>query len=573
MTAPRLYGAILDMQERKGLNGKQTSLEEPDYPGLDFNTAARFSTLPRARGPSTEPPLDQPPPPKEEEVDPEGFTCEDAAPTPNETQVASNGSFIDGQLLLRGPEEVVKTVEERFGLTLLRICHLRYLSDDLVMGTYMVPAGSDPQALSDEINDTYNESGLTASPNYLVGPSAGSCADPYSDGDGLNIDAEQSMFFTQWARQNIGLQIKRWTGWSRVDVAVFDTMPKELVPADPGIAPFIDQNPQRIEWPNAAQNDRTFQLKVYDKISSADIGPAPSPGAAENLSVNMSNHGFFVASLIRLIAPNSPIHLIRVLGDNGCGSVEILANAIGEFVNAKQNKKLVLNLSLGVRNQPLGSVKLIRDTLLDNYRRFNVVIVTAAGNDSGGLPTGTPAATLQAPANLDFVIGAVASNEQWKRSCYSNRAVPTPSNATPRANDVAAPGGDGGPDGTQDCASRTTIWNAAPQACNATAGMQKCRFGVVGLTLINPQKVTIGSFSHWKPDYGYWSGSSFSTAFTSGLAALVFQKASATNADWVDCAIAKGAKPLPGTATPHPDLGVGVINVKRSLTLTPGACP
>jgi subtilisin family serine protease len=521
----------------------------------------------RAPGaPSTEP-LDQPPPP-EEEIDTKGFTCEEVAPTPNETQVSSNGNFIDAQLLLRGPRGIVQTVEERFGLTLLRICQMSYLSEDLVMGTYMVPAGSDPQALSDEINDIYNESGVTASPNYLIGPSAGACADPYSDGGSLNTDAEQSMFFTQWARQNIGLQIKKWTGWSNVEVAVFDTMPKELVPTAVGIAPFINQAPQRIEWPNAAQGDRTFQLKVYDKIGGANIASTPSPTAAEDLPVNMRNHGFFAASVIRLIAPNSPIHLIRVLGDNGCGSVEILANAIGEFVNAKKSKKLVLNLSLGLRNLPQDKVKLLRDTLLANYNKYKVVIVAAAGNDNL-----VPPAAEHAPASFDFVIGAVASNHQWKRSCYANRTIPTPPNSTPRANDVAAPGGDGGPDGSQNCASRSTTWTATPQACDASKGMEKCRYGVIGLILVNPQKVTIGSLSHWKPDYGYWSGSSFSTAFTSGLAALVFQKTSATNADWVDCAITRGAKPLPGAATPHPHLGMGVINVPRSLTLTPGACP
>jgi hypothetical protein len=49
----------------------------------------------------TEPPHEQPPPP-EFEIDTEGYSCEDIEPIEDEVQVASNGIFIDGQLLLRG---------------------------------------------------------------------------------------------------------------------------------------------------------------------------------------------------------------------------------------------------------------------------------------------------------------------------------------------------------------------------------------------------------------------------------------------------------------------------------------
>src|SRR6185503_7961358 len=110
------------------------------------------------------------------------------------------------------------------------------------------------------------------------------------------------------------------------------------------------------------------------------------PVSAEPRSVplNLSSHGLFVAGLIRLIAPNSPIHLIRVLGDNACGSVGTLVEGIDGFMSAMKAagiRKVVINLSLGVRHLPHGDVPLLRATLR-SANQSGALIVAAAGNDS-----------------------------------------------------------------------------------------------------------------------------------------------------------------------------------------------
>lgn len=507
-------------------------------------------------------PLSTQPLPPQLQTNPTGYGCEDVKPIDSEIQVASNGIFVDRQLLLRGPEGILKLIVAERDLTPLRFCRLNYISPDLVMGLYEVAEGVDPQELSAQINVKYIEAGGTASPNYLVGSSAGSCADPYSGGGSpsgtLNPGASSQMFFTQWARKKIGLtQIRPWTKWSKVHVAVFDTMPKQFQTVPPGID--VNRAPQIIKWPNAA--DPTFQLKVHDVIGNLrfESMSAESP----SMPLNLSSHGLFVAGLIRMLAPNSPIHLIRVLDDNACGSVGKLVEAIDGFMSAMKAggiRKVVINLSLGVRHLPHGDIPLLRATLRA-ANRAGALIVAAAGNDS---PNVVPPIKAQVPARYPFVVGVVASNPSGRRSCYSNQAV-----SIPNHRDLAAPGGNGGKDpsnGPENCVSRTMTWTATPQPC--TGNMRACGYGIV--SLIEP--INTGP-NQWKPQYGFWSGSSFATPFVSGLAALIFQRPSATNT-WVYCVIEKGARPLPGTPTPPPDLGAGVINVQRSLTLAAaGACP
>ena len=511
-------------------------------------------------------------PPPQLKTDSTTFKCDDLAPISEEPQAGS----IKNQLLLRGPSGTLEQIDAEFDLTLIRLCHLDYIQASQVMSLYTVQDGDDPQTLSDEINRKYNEAGVTASPNYLIGSSAGSCVDPYSDGGGLGgtleSTATRNMFFSQWAPKKIGLaSIKPWTAWSDVQVAVFDTMPRSIRPSGPGISNLASQTAKQIRWTTGTGNASLFFLKTYDVLGDAVFN-------ADNDKVpplDFNNHGFFVAGLIRLIAPNSEIHLIRALGDNGCGSTQTLAEAIDGFMDlmvANGKRKVVINLSLGVPNLPQSNVPVLTAALQDAKNR-GAVIIAAAGNDSADLPAGTPVPTLQAPASSNFVMGVVASNKANKRSCYSNRAVPVPANPTPNpiTRDVAAPGGDGGKnaDGTRDCVARTKTFNKTPTPC---ANIPNCGYGVV--SLVNPVKVNSSDpNSQLTVSYGFWSGTSFSTPFVSGLAALLYEKPSTTQPNRVYCAIAKGAKPLPGTATPHPHLGAGVISVPRSLTLTPGACP
>jgi subtilisin family serine protease len=524
---------------------------------LIVGSAARGVPAPLPTEPLSTQPL---PPPLQ--TNPRGYVCEDVKAIDGEIQMASNGIFVDGQLLLRGPEGILNLVVTERDLTPLRVCRLNYISPSLVMGWYNVPEGVDPQQLSNQINEKYIEAGGSASPNYLVGSSAGSCADPYSDGGSplgtLNTDAAEQMLFTQWALKKIGLtHIKTWTSWNNVHVAIFDTVPKQFQTVRPGID--VNRAPQIIKWPN--DPDPTFQLKVHDVIGNLRFDPMSAE--PRSVPLNLSSHGLFVAGLIRLIAPNSPTHLIRVLGDNACGSVGTLVEGIDGFMSAMKAggiRKVVINLSLGVHHLPHGDVPLLRATLRA-ANQSGALIVAAAGNDS---PELAPPIRAQVPARYPFVVGVVASTPEGRRSCYSNRAI-----SISNHRDLAAPGGNGGKnpsDGTEDCVSRTMTWAAPPQPC--TGNMRACGYGLV--SLIEP--VNIGP-NQWDPQYGYWSGTSFATPLVSGLAALIFQSPSATNT-WVYCVIEQGARPLPGTPTPPPNLGAGVISVQRSLSLAAaGACP
>lgn len=509
-------------------------------------------------------------PPPELRTDSVGFDCKDEGAVPSQTLNSQNGIFIDQQLLLRGPEGLIREIAAQNNLSLLRLCHLTYISDDMVLGLYTVLETLEPMQLSVDINETYKDRGVTADPNYLVSSSGGSCADPYSGGGSPsgslkrigNPTNGRKMFFAQWAPRKIGVaRIQPWTKWSKVHVAVFDTMPPPLVPAQDGIPIPDNQIAKQIVWmDDGMTNASIFHLKVYDVLGNQQVDPDPANPEAP-VPANLSSHGFFVASLVRLIAPNSQIHLIRVLDNNACGHLQKLQEAIEGFMalmDANKVTKVVINLSLGVRHLPGTDPNTFRSMLETIYNNNSVVIVAAAGNDSPNLPTPEDA---QAPARYPFVIGVVASNRAGTRSCYSNRAAAT--------SDVAAPGGNGGqdPSGTPDCVSRTRTWNLPPPVLPCKT-MSACDYGVI--SLIAPTLNTSVPGSKWIPKYGFWSGTSFSTPLVSALAARVFQKPSATQG-WVYCAIEKGARPLPASPAPDPDLGAGVINVRRTLALT--ACP
>jgi hypothetical protein len=506
-------------------------------------------------------------PPPRLRTDSVKFNCDDVGAGPGQILHSQNGIFIDHQLLLRGPEGVIRPIAAQYQFSLLRFCRLTYISDDMVLALYAVPENLDPLKISIEINETNQDKRVSADPNYLVSSSGGSCADPYSGGGSPsgslkripNRTEGRNMFFAQWGPKKIGVpKIKTWTDWSDVHVAVFDTMPPPLVPAKVGIAIPDNQIAKRIQWRAGNTNSSIFHLKVYDFLGAETV----DPGLPESpVPANLSSHGFFVAGLIRLIAPNSQIHLIRVLGDNACGHLEKLEEALDGFMALMEENevtKVVINLSLGVRHLPGTDPATFKLMLKSIYDR-GVVIVGAAGNYSPNLPAPKIA---QEPARSGFVIGVVAIDTAGKRSCYSNRAA--------AISDVAAPGGNGGqdPSGTSGCVSRTLTWNVPPQPLLPCTTMDVCDYGVI--SLIEPTIDPIVP-SKWRPRYGFWSGTSFSTPLVSALAALVFEKKPTATKEWVYCAIPKGARPLPGSPDPHRYLGAGVINVNRTLALA--SCP
>jgi subtilisin family serine protease len=502
-------------------------------------------------------PAEQPPPPT---LDTSAVASQCPEGSPPEGELETNGVYILNQLVLDGPADAVKQVAGQRSLSLIWLCLYDSDGSSFAMGLYSSQSGENLEELRNDINTNpqFQDLGVTADFNYLISQNAdaGSCVDPYSDGgspysDGgsptgtLNRTASGQQLLTQWAISEIGLTYKRpaTTNDGKVYIAIFDTAPQVLVPGQIGLNHKILHT---LAWPNPASNDTNFYLTVSDAIGNSPIHGPNEP------FIDVSDHGLFVAGLARIVAPDSQIHLIRVLGKNGCGDMMKLVVAIRAFtavMKANHIDTFVLNLSLGLPELPAGiSIPKLENALRAAYNA-GAVIVAATGNDSWNLTT---PANAQLPAAYDFVIGVAATNDVGERSCYSNRGR--------AANqDTSAPGGEGGPFDTKfSCVSRTMSWNTPPADCKGT--MAECRYGLISVIEPTSQNSTTKKWAH---KYGFWSGTSFSTPLVSGLAALAYKEASATR-DQVYCIIQKGSRISP----PDPNLGWGIINIQDSLSDT-----
>lgn len=244
---------------------------------------------------------------------------------------------------------------------------------------------------------------------------------------------------------------------------------------------------------------------------------------ADPPDMDASDHGLFVAGLCFGAAPDSEIHLIRVLNERAQGDLHGLIRAMAWFTGEVlfgecgegSLENTIYNLSLVARSEDGDYPQDIKDSIVGIAETlgytFDILpsglplpclelicrtitagggtIVAAAGNDSADDPLNPRGAAY--PAAFDNVIGVAASNQEGARSCYSNEG------------DVYAPGGDGGDDGTDAC---------APLVSACGSDFANCEYGVISLTLRNPGM-----------GFGLWVGSSFATPIASGLAAQLRQ--------------------------------------------------
>ncbi|HSR33004.1 MAG TPA: S8 family serine peptidase, partial [Anaerolineae bacterium] len=129
-----------------------------------------------------------------------------------------------------------------------------------------------------------------------------------------------------------------------------------------------------------------------------------------------------------------------------------------------------------------------------------------------------------------YVIGAMASNYDQHRACFSNRG------------DVAAPGGDG----DRPVSDRGDVTCQPPwEACDRQG--QCDRYSLLGPV--------------WPNGYEAWVGTSFSAPLVSGLAALVLEEGGGSlSSEDVSIAIMTPAAVPPGS-----DLPTGIISVTGSL--------
>jgi subtilisin family serine protease len=181
---------------------------------------------------------------------------------------------------------------------------------------------------------------------------------------------------------------------------------------------------------------------------------------------SMPDHGLFVAGLIRDIAPNARIRLIRILNDSGGGDLYNLFAALTDLeqeLDSRSISKLVINLSLTIMpdirrlpyvwfehrqwpsSQLMGAIRILTHIeeglrlLFESLYAQGALVVAAAGNDSflankQGLLPRPP----RAPARYETTLSVTAVNSRFVPSIFANAA-----NLPPLNTGVATFGGDG----------------------------------------------------------------------------------------------------------------------------------
>lgn len=461
--------------------------------------------------------------------------------------------YIQDELILTGPEELLnRLVTQVRGVQIERLERLRLselgsrvqdcgdLPGNLVIDLYKLNGSRpDVQDAIRRLNETPGPETrqVAKDPNWITGQPFEVEGSPFEvegspfevEGSGrgtqrgfaLKQALDESAFMGQWAFKHIELHQDGCRG-EGVRVGIFDSSPFPNVPFDIPVS-------KSLALPQAPS---PLKLNL--------LHPTRPNAAAQGLaSDGLSNHGLFVAGLVKAVAQETEIHLVRVLDDKNKGDLYHLIRSMYAFlkqaaVDNPPRTGTVINLSLGVRiPPPEAGFGLPTDVLALQYlvlaaNCLGVVVVAAAGNNSAGvsLPLGP-----NLPANIAPVVGVAASNISSRRACFSNWS------------EMAAPGGDG-----VSAASR----GKAGSGCQP---LNQADTSIVGPVL--PQPLV----DETRVAYAYWCGSSFSAPIVAGLAARVLQAGNGSLSPLdVERILRCGSTP----GTDH-YLGVGIINVRKTL--------
>ncbi|HET7311510.1 MAG TPA: S8 family peptidase [Mycobacteriales bacterium] len=242
-------------------------------------------------------------------------------------------------------------------------------------------------------------------------------------------------------------------------------------------------------------------------------------------------HGTFVAGLIAGsgahsagaimgVAPGTKLVSLKISGADGATDVTLVLEAL-EWVKdfASTYNIRVLNLSLGFASQQSYGVDPL-DYAVEQLWHSGVVVVTAAGNGGSTGP-------ILAPGNDPFVVTVGASNDRTTVTNTDDKLASF-SSIGPTADgldkpDLLAPG-------------RSVVSSRSP-----------------GSTVdVNNPTSEIGD------SYMKGSGTSFSTAIVSGVAALVLARSPWLTPDQVKMRLVSTARSLPGGTAPG--TGAGVVD-------------
>lgn len=272
------------------------------------------------------------------------------------------------------------------------------------------------------------------------------------------------------------------------------------------------------------------------------------PGDYINSSTPSSWHGTHVAGIIAAesndigitgIAPNVKISPVRVLGIRGGSESDIAAGinwSIGvklSGIPANPNPAKVVNLSIGSSSFSTCYSNSPTQLAIDESKKRNVTLVTAAGNDN-------QLATNSYPGNCYGNITIGATGITGDRSYYSNYAGYSRTQDIYIGVDISAPGGDD------------------------SVGYNKPASGLIWSTL-NDGKTTVG-----RATYGGEQGTSMASPVAAGVVALMYSVRPSIT-------YTKVWEILSGTATsfnPNSDCEYELVDtpLNDGSTLTTGLC-
>jgi subtilisin family serine protease len=257
----------------------------------------------------------------------------------------------------------------------------------------------------------------------------------------------------------------------------------------------------------------------YDFVDS-DADPADVGGEddtdGDGAPGEMAGHGTFLASLIALAAPQSLILPVRVLDGNGVGNNWLLAEGLYYAIDCGVE---VINASLGSTHRS----RCVEEAVAE-AGALGIVVVAAAGNLDRSNP-------MEYPASFPAVVGVAATDADDRKASFSNYH---------EGIGLCAPGASSGIDGIPEA------YDTARSIVGAIPG---------GIAI--------------------WEGTSFSTAFVSGAAALV----RAQHPEWpcgpqtreaVVAALLASAQRLDETNPQHAGrLGAGRVDAAAAVAMGP----
>ncbi len=276
----------------------------------------------------------------------------------------------------------------------------------------------------------------------------------------------------------------------------------------------------------------------------------------------MPDHGVFVTGLIRDIAPNAHIRLIRILNDFGGGDLYNIFAALTDLeleLVSGGIRHLVINLSLNIMpdirrlpyvwfdhrqwpsTQLAGAVRVLTHIeeglhlLFESLYAHGALIVAAAGNDSFLVnKKSQKPRPPRVPARYEMTLSVTSVNSRYAPSAFANAASMPPVNTG-----VATFGGDS--DGLVDA-------NGLPEAVRGV---------YIAPTFPDGEQNVTG--------WADWSGTSFATAIISGLGAhLMAQDWPLSNAiTRIVAGKERRTEKLFGSGPEVPDVLANVIRVQQ----------